>query len=111
MAYFRVMVARTSLLGIALLLLGGCGGGGSGTICSQACDKMHACGLDKIHITSVNAYEPCTYAQQCDKTTDCISACFMSASCGDLQQVVLGGKFHSCLVVCNPYFRVPDAGP
>ena len=103
-----MIMMRASLLGLALLV-GGCGGG-SDSVCASACNKMHGCGLDKIHITAVNAYEPCSAAQQCDKTTMCVSNCFTQASCGDLQQVILGGAFHGCLVACNSYFRVPDGG-
>ena len=104
------MTTRVSVLGV-VLLLGGCGGG-SDSICASACNKMHGCGLDKIHITAVNAYtflQECS-AVECDKTTACVSSCFMDATCSDLQQVVLGGKLHTCLVACNNWFRVPDAG-
>jgi len=104
-AYCRRMITRSSLLGLALLL-GGCGGG-SESICASASNKMHGCGLDKIHITAVNAY---AFPAECDQTTACISSCFMEASCADLQQVALGGKLHNCLVACNSWFRVADAG-
>ncbi len=92
------------LLGF-IVVLAGCGGS-SDSVCTSACNKMHGCGLDKIHITAVNAYEPCTAAPECDPITTCVSNCFMQASCGDLQQVAIGGAFHSCLVACNSWFQV-----
>ena len=105
MAYCLRMITRSSLLGLALLV-GGCGGGPE-SVCTSASNKMHGCGLDKIHITASNAY---AFPAECDPTTTCIAGCFMEASCADLQQVVPGGKFHTCLVGCNSWFRVADAG-
>ena len=104
----RALAMRALLL--VLLLVGGCGG--SDSVCSKACDKVHQCGLRVIHITSVNTYtfgDDCG-AVSCDKVSACVAGCIQGASCGELQAVVPNGPFHSCLIGCNSWFRIPDAG-
>jgi hypothetical protein len=97
------------LLG-ALALGAGCSG--SETVCSSACSKLHQCGLYQITITTITKYaysDDCS-AVQCDATTACISRCVEAAQCSELGVVQLGGKFHSCLIACNSFFRTPDGG-
>ncbi len=97
-----------AILLAATLLLGGCSSGAD-TICGQACEKLHGCGLHTIHITNDKLYsfgDDCS-AVPCDKLSECIARCFHAAACGELQTVVLNGPFHSCLIACSGFFKVP----
>ena len=99
-------------LALGLLLLSSCGSD-SGSVCGQACNRLHGCGLSKIHIRAqINEYVlgPDCGSITCDKQTECISGCFMQTSCGDMDPVVNGSPFHLCLIGCSSYFRSPDGG-
>ena len=97
-----------SILLVTALLLGGCSS--ADTICGQACEKLHGCGLQTLHITNEKLYtfgDDCS-AAPCDAAvSQCVAKCFDAASCGDLQNVVLNGPFHSCMISCSAFFKVP----
>jgi hypothetical protein len=100
------------LAGLTIALLGGCGGSSGGSVCSQACEKMQGCGVQRIHITSVNSYgfgSDCADTP-CDSVTTCVSRCILDAACTDLATLVPNGKLHQCLIACNSFFRIDDAG-
>jgi hypothetical protein len=93
---------------VSALLLGACSSGAD-TLCGQACEKLHGCGVHTVHITSEKLYsfgDDCSVVP-CDKVSECIARCFDAASCGELTNVVLNGPFHSCLAACSGFFRVP----
>jgi hypothetical protein len=103
---------RPLLVALALLLLSSCSSD-SGSVCAQACNRLHGCGLTKIHLRAqVNEYVlgPDCGSIGCDPITECVSRCFMQTECRDLDPVVTGSPFHLCLIGCSSYFRSVDGG-
>jgi len=77
---------------VAALTPAACGSEAT-SVCGQACERLHGCGLSAIHLTSVKMYtfgDDCS-AAPCDGAAECIAQCFNAASGGELQTVVSGG--------------------